>query len=176
MKSTHVKLALVLGVIWGIIGCQTNRETGVAVGAGGGAAAGAATGAAAGAPFAGVGAVAGAAGGAVIGAIVGSAKDKKDAERQRAMDAASQNPALASAVIKGGTADLNDDGFVTRDEIVAMQNAGLDDDEILARCRATQQIFQLTPEQEESLELSGVHRKVILGLRGMNKELRNPSL
>src|SRR3954452_4829006 len=144
-------------------GCQTNRETGVAVGAGGGAAAGAATGAAAGAPFAGVGAVAGAAGGAVVGAIIGSSRDKHEADRKRAIEVSSKEPAMARAVVQGGTADLNDDGFVTIDEIVAMQKAGLADDEILDRCRATQQVFQLTAEQERTLLDAGVRQRVITG-------------
>jgi hypothetical protein len=176
MKPSPVKLALsvtlsVAIAMSGVVGCQTNRETGVAAGAGGGAAAGAAAGATAGAPFAGVGAVAGAAGGAIVGAIIGSSKDKKDADRQRALEAAQHNPAMASAVIQGGTADLNDDGFVTIDEIVAMQKAGLGDDEILDRCRATQQIFQLNADQEKALLDAGVHQKVVTGLRGMNSGL-----
>lgn len=78
--------------------------------------------------------------------------------------------------MQGGTADLNDDGFVTMDEIVAMQKAGLSDDEILARCRATQQIFQLSPEQEKALRDAGVHEKVVTGLRGMNSGLTSSEM
>src|SRR4051794_27348164 len=108
--GSAVSVVLTAAIALPMAGCQTNRETGVAVGAGSGAAAGAATGGAAGAPLAGVGAVAGAAGGAVVGAIIGSAKDKREADRARAIEASSESPALACAVTQGGTADLNDDG------------------------------------------------------------------
>lgn len=157
-------------------GCESNAKTGAAAGGAGGAAAGGAyAGATVGAPVAGVGAVVGAGVGAVGGAIIGSAKDRSDDQRARANEMSERNPALASAVISGGNADLNNDGFVTADEIIAMHKAGLSDDEIIARCRATQQIFQLSNQQENKLIEAGLQPKAVMQLRTLNAELAEPS-
>jgi hypothetical protein len=156
-------------------GCESNAKTGAAVGgAGGSVAGGAAAGATAGAPVAGVGAVVGAGAGALGGAIVGAAKDRTDEQRAAANAASERSPALASAVISGGNADLNNDGFVTTDEIIAMHKAGLPDEEILARSRSTQQIFQLSPEQERMLIDAGLQPKTVKQLRRLNADLADP--
>jgi len=158
-------------------GCESNAKTGAAVGGGGGAVAGgAAAGATAGAPVAGVGALVGAGAGALGGAIVGAAKDRNDEQRAAANAASERSPALASAVVSGGNADLNDDGFVTTDEIIAMHKAGLSDQDIIARARSTQQIFQLSPEQERKLADAGVHPQVVTQLRTLNADLADPGV
>jgi len=118
------------------------------------------------------GAVAGAAGGAVVGAIIGSSKDKQEADRKRAIEAASNDPALASAVVQGGTADLNDDGFVTIDEIVAMQEAGLADDEILDRCpRDAAGVSTHPPNRNGRSSTPACISASSHGLRNMNSDM-----
>jgi hypothetical protein len=158
-------------------GCENNAKTGAAVGGGGGAVAGgAAAGATAGAPVAGVGALVGAGAGALGGAIVGAAKDRTDDQRTAANAASERSPALASAVVSGGNADLNNDGFVTTDEIIAMHKAGLSDEEIVARSRSTQQIFQLSNEQEKKLTDAGLRPQSVAQLRNLNAELADPGV
>lgn len=66
------------------------------------------------------------------------------------------------------TADLNRDGFITQDELIAMQRAGLEDQEIVARLRDTGQIFDLTPQQEEELLEAGVSRRVLRWMLELN--------
>jgi hypothetical protein len=170
-------IVVLLSVFTAVVGCATAKE-GTVSGGVGGAAGGAAAGAAAGAPVAGVGAIVGGALGAAGGAIVGARNEYNNEQyREQALRSsrlAEQNPALASAVRDGGPADLNDDGFITTDEIIALHKAGLDDDEIIARLRASQQVFGLTSEQEQELLKAGVSQRVVTALRGMNAELTNP--
>ena len=169
-------LCAVLSASLALSGCETNAKTGAAVGGGGGAVAGgAAAGATAGAPVAGVGAVVGAGAGALGGAIIGAAKDRSNEQRTRANEVSERSPALASAVISGGNADLNNDGFVTTDEIIAMHKAGLNDDEIVARSRSTQQIFQLSSDQEHRLLEAGLRPQTVARLRTLNAELAEPA-
>ena len=164
-----------LALVMTIVGCESNSGTGAAVGGSSGAVAGgAAAGAAAGAPAAGVGAIVGGAVGAVGGAIIGASQDRSDADRTRAERASADNPALASAVVAGGTADINSDGFVTLDEIVALERSGLSDEEIIARCRNTQQIFTLSGDQQRALMDAGVSPRVAASLRDLNRELGRP--
>jgi hypothetical protein len=168
---------LLIGSI-AFVGCATKKEGAAAGGTGGAVAGGAAAGAAAGAPAAGVGALVGGALGAAGGAIVGASNEKNNMKYRedaiRASRLADEDPAVASAVISGGTGDLNGDGFVTTDEIIALEKAGLPDDEIIERLRATQQVFGLTRDQERKLLDNGVSPRVVQALRGMNAELANP--
>src|SRR5215204_919784 len=101
-----------------------------------------------GATGAGVGAVIGgekngAAGGYVIGAnsdkILGQDKDDAESVGRRAQT----TPVSVEQARTARTADVNTDGYVTLDEVVAMKNAGLSDREMLNRLEATGQIFDL---------------------------------
>ena len=53
------------------------------------------------------------------------------------MSIAQESPATVDDVRRSSTEDLNGDGFVTVDELVALQRAGLSDDPILRRLEAT---------------------------------------
>jgi hypothetical protein len=169
--------ALMIGSI-ALAGCATEDQGAVSGGAGGAVAGGAAAGAAAGAPAAGVGAIIGGALGAAGGAIVGASNEKNNEKHRdeaiRASRLADENPAAASAVIQGGTGDLNGDGFVTTDEIIALEKADLSDEEIIERLRATQQVFGLTRQQERRLLEHGVSPRVVESLRGLNANLAAP--
>ena len=167
-----------IGSSLALAGCATEKEGTASGGVGGAVAGGAAGGAAAGAPAAGVGAIIGGALGAAGGAIVGASNEKNSEkyrdEALRVSKASEANPAVASAVIQGGTGDLNQDGFVTTDEIIALEKANLSDAEIIERLRATQQVFGLTRDQERKLLDNGVSPRVVQGLRGMNANLAAP--
>jgi hypothetical protein len=118
-----------------------------------------------------IGGALGAGGGYLIGAQVAKHNDKSKEQVQKDAEAAVKkaetNPATADDVKKSDTADLNDDGFVTVDEVVAMHKAGLPDKEMIKRLQRTQQYFELTPEQENYLREHEISDGVVLAMRGM---------
>ena len=164
--------SLALAPLAGLTGCSKlpggSKEQGAVIGGVGGALAGAALG---GKGDRGLGALIGAAVGAGGGYLIGAQKDKLDEEkREEALAAhrkAEQNPARPADVEKARTADLNDDGFVTLDEVIAMERANLSDREMIERLERTGQVFELTEEQERYLEDRGVSHEVIVEMRRM---------
>jgi hypothetical protein len=74
------------------------------------------------------------------------------------------------------TADVNGDGFVTLDEVVAMRQAGLSDQQMLERLRLTGQVFELTAEQEQHLRSQGVSAHVVNQMQDINRDLREQLL
>lgn len=120
-----------------------------------------------------IGGALGAGGGYLIGAQVEKVKDKDSEGAQAAADKAQNNPATADQARNATTADLNTDGFVTLDEVEAMEQAGLNDDEMVRRLRATGQIFELTQEHEDRLVSRGVSRYVVNEMRTINRAERD---
>jgi hypothetical protein len=92
----------------------------------------------------------------------------------RANDCAERNPACVEDVIAAATADINSDGFVTVDEIIAMERAGLSDDAEIARLRATEHLFELSAQQERYLEDRGVSLAVVQAIHQMGKAPASP--
>jgi hypothetical protein len=90
--------------------------------------------------------------------------------RSQAAEKAKANPATPADVKNSNTADLNDDGFVTLDEVAAMEKAGLSDKEQIRRLERTQQYFQLTKEQQDYLRRQGVSDEVITAMRDMRPD------
>ena len=121
-----------------------------------------------------IGGAAGAGGGYLIGAnwdkITGKDKDQSRDDAVKANERAQKDPADPKDVDRAKTADINNDGFVTLDEVVAMDKAGLSDREMIRRLERTQQYFELTDEQEQDLQDNGVSRDVVVALRTMNPE------
>ncbi len=121
-----------------------------------------------------IGALIGGAAGAGGGYLVGANWDKiSGEERDEAIKAgreAETDPATANDVRDAKTADLNDNGFVTLDEVAAMEKADLSDDEIVDRLRATDQYFELTSEQENFLRDRDVSDEVIREMRTMSAD------
>jgi len=159
-----------------LTGCEnlpgSRKEQGAVIGGLGGAAAGAALSK----ENRLLGALIGGALGAGGGYLIGSQLSKADPEhRQEAAESgrrAQRDPARAVDVQRANTADLNNDGFVTLDEVVAMQKAGLSDQEMIRRLEATGQFFDLNNEQEAYLRDQGVRRRVISSMRDMNADVR----
>lgn len=169
IKTGSVMLLAVM-----LAGCQNlpggRREQGAAIGG--------VTGAAAGAWLGGeehrvlgaiLGGALGAAGGYVIAANTGQNREEAVAAAQRAQE----DPATVEDALAATSADLNSDGFVTLDEVVAMERANLSDQEILARMRATEQVFDLTQEQKRYLTDRGVSPAVVSEMDDINRELRD---
>jgi hypothetical protein len=120
----------------------------------------------------------GAAGGYLIGAnyerLLGEKGDREDA--RQAVVEASRNPATAEDVDDSSTADLNGDGFVTMDEVIAMEEAGLNNERMIDRLEATEQVFVLNAEQEDRLIEAGVSPKVVAAMETINQEKRKQLL
>ncbi|MDB5353636.1 MAG: hypothetical protein JWN24_89 [Phycisphaerales bacterium] len=109
-------------------------------------------------------------GGYLIGVPPDKASGVKSADAINASRSAEQSPARPEDVRKSTTADLNGDGFVTLDEVVAMKRAGLRDDEIIARLRNANELYRVTPEQERYLTDRGISGAVVQALEQMNHE------
>jgi hypothetical protein len=79
------------------------------------------------------------------GYLIAAAPEKFDQHKhQEAVEAsrhAEQSPTTVADARNSTTADLNGDGFITLDEVVALKRAGLSDAEIVNRLRSTDQIF-----------------------------------
>ncbi len=75
---------------------------------------------------------------------------------------------MARKVLTAPTADLNGDGYVTLEEVLAMRQAGLSDDEILERLRATNQVFEPTMAQQDYLRRRGISSYVIEQMLNIN--------
>lgn len=170
-----VVFSIALAPVGFLTGCENlpgNKETqGAVIGGVGGAAAGAIIGGKEhrllGAL---IGGAAGAGGGYLIGANWDKITGKKTDEAKQAQQRAQDRPASASDVKNSTTADLNDDGFVTLDEVVAMNDAGLSNKEMIKRLEKTQQYFELTSDQEKYLRDHGVSSEVVTAMRNMNPE------
>jgi hypothetical protein len=61
---------------------------------------------------------------------------------------------------------------VTLDEVVALEKAGLSDNEILERLRATNQVFELSEDQENYLKSNGVSANVVAQMELINEKER----
>lgn len=118
-----------------------------------------------------IGGALGAGGGYLIGAQVEKANDKKSA--REAADRSQSHPVTADEARSARTADINNDGYVTLDEVVAMEKAGLTDKEIIDRLDATDQFFELTDGQRDYLRDRGVSNRVITAMATINPEVRD---
>lgn len=173
MLHKHVISTLLIGSLSCspfIVGCESlpgdEKSQGAVIGGVGGAVAGAALGGKDNRLLGAlIGGAAGAGGGYLIGANWDKISGKKKEDAQKANERAEKNPARPEDVEKARTADINDDGFVTLDEVVAMEKAGLSDTEMVRRLERTGQYFELTNDQEEYLHKRGVSDKVVTAMR-----------
>jgi hypothetical protein len=156
-----------------VTGCQnspgTHEQQGAAVGGVGGAASGAAIG---GENHQVLGAFLGAGAGYVVGASSDRIRSRDVSGASHATQQAQTRPATVEDARRGVTADLNNDGFVTLDEVAALKDAGFSDQEALNRLRLTGQIFELTAEQEQFLRSRGVSERVIGQMQNLNNDRR----
>lgn len=114
--------------------------------------------------------------GAGAGYLIGANSDELfggNGDARRAVGDAQTDPATVDDVRRTTTADLNGDGFVTTDELVAMEEAGLSDDEMLRRLRATGQVFDLTIDQQNQLADAGISSNVLRQMPNINRAERD---
>jgi uncharacterized protein YcfJ len=172
LQGTAGALALVF-----ITGCAelpgSDEQQGAVIGGASGAAVGAAVGGsknrAAGAI---IGGVLGAAGGYVIGANSDKILDKDRDRAESAGRRARTEPVTVEQARSARTADVNSDGYVTLDEVVAMKDAGLSDRQMLSRLEATGQVFDLTTEGRQYLRDRGISEAVISDMQDLNQDRR----
>jgi hypothetical protein len=119
-----------------------------------------------------IGGAAGAAGGYLIGANADRITGRDSAGAERAVQSAQTSPATAEQARNSADADINNDGFVTLDEVAALEAAGYSDQDILNRLRATGQVFELTGSQQQRLRDQGVSQNVISEMSQINRETR----
>ena len=179
IQFEHVVITgLAAAVMLSTSGCNslpgTHGEQGAAIGGVGGAVAGAAIG---GEHHRLLGALLGGAAGAGGGYLIGANSDRitghDTSGAQAAVQRAQEHPATPAEAMSAPTADLNGDGFVTMDEVAAMKQAGLSDQQMLQKLQATGQVFELTPQQQDYLRQNGVDQYVIDQMPQINRDLRN---
>ena len=112
----------------------------------------------------------------MIGAQADKIRGTNQTEAAQANNSAHSRPATVQEVSISTTADLNRDGFVTLDEVVAMSTAGLPEQEILRRLQNTGQVFELTDEQKRYLTSHGVSQNVVNQMPELNQTVRNQLL
>jgi hypothetical protein len=173
LNSTFVKFLVLIPLVCALAGCANAPGTRAQQGAVIGGAAGAAAGAAVAKGNRGLGAVIGGLLGAGGGYVIAAKTDKiNSGDPQAAATAArkaQENPATPADAQRAMNADLNLDGFVTMDEVVAMKQAGFGDDEIVRRLQATDQVFELTADQQQYLLDHGLSRMVVNQMQTMNR-------
>jgi hypothetical protein len=124
-----------------------------------------------------IGGALGAGGGYLIGARTDWFGDpERESHARDAIRDAQASPATTEDVRRSATADLDGDGFVTIDELAAMERAGLADDEILDRLRDTGQIFELSRSQEQALRDAGLSERVIAEMQEIHRARREEIL
>jgi hypothetical protein len=117
-----------------------------------------------------IGGAQGARGGYLVGADPAwFVAPNRQASAYDAVGSAESSPATIDDVHLSATADLNLDGFVTTDELIAMDRAGLSDDAMLARLRATNQVFELSGSQQRAMSRAGVSQRVIREVLEINR-------
>jgi hypothetical protein len=175
-KTRLLKLLVVMPFVLVLAACENMPGSRNQQGAVIGGAAGAATGAAVaknnrllGAL---IGGALGAGGGYVIAAKTDKINDNDQAAATTATRKSQENPATAEDARQAMTADLNLDGFVTLDEVAAMKEAGFSDQKMIERLKGTDQIFELTADQEKYLRDRGVSQTVIDEMGQINQAQR----
>jgi hypothetical protein len=107
-------------------------------------------------------------GGFLIAAAPDKVKTRQHQEALAAAEKAEQAPCVLEMVHDAPGADLNGDGFITLDEILAMVRSGLSDREVIDRLQRTKYIFHLTPQQERYLTDRGVSQNVVGALHQLS--------
>ncbi len=123
-----------------------------------------------------IGGALGAGAGYLIGANWDSITGDDEEGALKAVEEAQRNPATAEDARRASTADVNGDGFVTLDEVIAQDRAGFGDEEIIRRLEATGQVFELSQDQREYLIDQGVSPRVVNAMPNINQEQKNELL
>jgi hypothetical protein len=182
MKTLRLMLVILIPVfLISLLGCSqlpgTRSQQGAVIGGAGGAAAGALIGGSEHRLLGTlIGGALGATGGYLVGAQTDKIKNNDTSAAQTAVQNAQTTPATVAEVRNSNTADLNHDGFVTTDEVIAMSKAGLTDQQMFQRLRATGQVFELTQAQQQYLINQGVPAAVVDQMNSINRQSKEQLL
>lgn len=99
--------------------------------------------------------------GSIIGAAHEHIRTEDKAAAQRASLSARLDPAMANQALIAPTADLNTNGFVTVDEVLAIKQSGANDQQLLDKLEATGQVFEISPEMVTFLWTRGIDKTTI---------------
>jgi hypothetical protein len=102
----------------------------------------------------------------VVGADWQKIRQHASREAIAAANKAKTYPATAADVSKSPTADLNQDGFITIDELLALQQAGLRDNDIVDRLEHTRAYFEVTKDQERYLQEHFIKPAIVTAMTG----------
>ena len=179
--SKYFQMGVLAALLLSMAGCSelpgNRQQQGTVIGGASGAAVGAIAG---GEKHRLLGALLGGALGAAGGYVIGAESNKISTTNRTAAVAANNNaqskPATVQDVNNSTTADLNHDGFVTLDEVVALSAAGLQEQEIIRRLQATGQVFELTDDQKRYLTDHGVSQTVVNQMNDINRSVRQQLL
>lgn len=105
--------------------------------------------------------VGGPGGGWIIAATTDHIQQQSLGSAQQANRMAEQQPAGPGDIERADNCDLNGDGFVTMDEVLALKRANLTDEQLITRVRRTPQVFSLTDRQQQYLHDRGIRQSVI---------------
>lgn len=117
-----------------------------------------------------LGGLAGAAAGHVIGARTDWFAEGNEQELSNVANDTLNDSITAADVYGSSDADLNNDGLVTQEELIAMADV-LGQSAVIDRLQATNQIFHVTPAQRQSLIQAGVDPDVVYRLEDINRGL-----
>jgi len=177
LKTRFLKLFIVAPFVFALVACENmpgNRnQQGAVIGGAAGAAAGAAVAKEHRLLGALIGGALGAGGGYVIAAKTDKINENDQESAKTATRKSRENPATAEDARQAMTADLNLDGFVTLDEVAALKEAGFSDEKMIDRLKGTDQVFELTAEQEKYLRDRGVSENVIDQMAQINQDKRD---
>ncbi len=81
-----------------------------------------------------------------------------------------QHQVSTGGALSAQTADIDQNGFVAKDELVAMEGADPSDGQILQRLRATDAVFDLDRQQAQDLVDAGLSPDVVAQLESINRE------
>jgi hypothetical protein len=152
-------------------GCESLPGSSEQQGAAGGGVGGALAGAAVADENRAIGALIGGLLGAGGGYLVGGQLDKNEDEAREAAENARENPATVEEVRGSDTADLDDNGFVTMDELIVLREADLRANEIIDRAEATDQVFRFNDDQRDELLDVGYARDTLDRLERVNRDV-----
>ncbi|MFW6060404.1 MAG: hypothetical protein ACODAQ_09490 [Phycisphaeraceae bacterium] len=109
------------------------------------------------------------------GYILGAAPDRLNGEdrdrrlARQAVEKTRNDPATVDDVRNAPTADLNRDGLITTDELIALADTGLAPDALLRRLEVTGYVFQVSPGQQDYLLAHDIDRTVVAELPRLNR-------
>lgn len=108
---------------------------------------------------------------AVIGVAPDKIRKKDKLGAEQASTSAALNPASGNDALVTPIADLNTNGFITLDEVLAIKQSGATDEQLLGRLAGSGYVFELTPQQRSFLWSRGLGQAAVDLIPRLNPEV-----